>query len=443
MVVRTWSLVASLGLLSCSSPSADADSSVSGGSPSAGFTSGGLETATAGSSAIFASGNGSGGSVAAGSGGAAPQAEAASDWYDDSFKRRRLVTADPSLGVDEALCDFPAPLVLPADTFAPGTVRPDGADLKFVDATGEVVSHELEVWSASGESLVWLRFPKLPVPAAIYMYYDSPDQAPDAEAAAGVWKPPYAAVWHFAGNAKDASAQHRDGAVIHAAFAPGKLGQAAKFSAAAQDHIGLAHGSSLVAGAATVVESAWVRTAAIEPAAYGVVLGIGTANITGHLSRTSLMVWGNTANYPYGGQSLHNALYAEINPDEADGGWAFGASPAQAITTDAWHYLTVSYDVAGKAVTLYADGKALGGPLVNPGKGGGAPAAGGWTSPNFGESASDRVEIGAEEDVTHGFFDGLVDELRVETDARSPIWIAAQAQVAAGIAVSVGPEQQH
>lgn len=126
--------------------------------------------------------------VTAGGGGAS-QVGIAGDWYDDSFERRRLVMADPSLGADEALCDFPAPLALPADTFPPGSVRADGADLRFVDATGQVLRHELEVWDAGGAARVWVRFPKLPVPAAVHMYYDSPAQALDPAAVADVVKP--------------------------------------------------------------------------------------------------------------------------------------------------------------------------------------------------------------------------------------------------------------
>ncbi len=190
MVVRCWvgaSLVASLALLSCSSAAESND--VSGGFQ--GFAAGGMQTANGGSWSIFASGSGGVDAVAAGSGNAR-QAGNASDWYDDSFERRRLVTADPGLGAGEALCDFPAPIALPADTFTPGSVRADGGDLRFADTSGQTLSHQLQVWDASGQSLVWLRFPKLPVPAAIYMYYDAPDKALDA-GATGAWEPPQAA----------------------------------------------------------------------------------------------------------------------------------------------------------------------------------------------------------------------------------------------------------
>jgi Domain of unknown function (DUF2341) len=182
MVARSWVgalLVASVALLACSSPADGTD--VSGASRSPSFVS---SMQTGGSWSIFASGSAGVASVTAGAGGAtagASQAGIAHDWYDDSFERRRPVTADPRLGADEALCDFPVPMALPAGTFEPGSVRPDGADLRFADAAGEILRHEVELWDANGDSLVWVRFPKLPLPTAIHMYYGSPDKASVAD----------------------------------------------------------------------------------------------------------------------------------------------------------------------------------------------------------------------------------------------------------------------
>jgi hypothetical protein len=52
------------------------------------------------------------------------------------------------------------------------------------------------------------------------------------------------------------------------------------------------------------------------------------------------------------------------------------------------------------------------------------------------------VQIGAEEDLSHGFYDGLIDELRIESVARSPQWIAAQAIAVSGQALTLGTEEQ-
>lgn len=129
---------------------------------------------------------------ASGSAGAANgTAKAPSDWFDVAFHRRRQLVFDPQLGADATLEDFPVALVLPAGTFAKGSVRNDGADLRFVDATGYVLAFELEGWRADADSVVWLRMPKVPVPtpSPIYMYYDSPEAAAPANPPS-VWQPP-------------------------------------------------------------------------------------------------------------------------------------------------------------------------------------------------------------------------------------------------------------
>jgi hypothetical protein len=370
---------------------------------------------------------------------------AQSDWYDPSFTRRRRVIIDARLSSIEggALTDFPAALVIAAGTIDAASVRADGGDVRFVDGAGRVLARDLEAWDPKGVSVVWLALPSVPAPSMpIYMYYGSPATAANSTDREAVWKAPYSAVWHFSGKADDATPNHYDGSVTNATFAPGKLGQAAQFSAAQKNHIALAQATSLVRGVDAVTESAWVKTANIDPATWGVVLGIGTAATTGDLSRTSMMIWGSTAKYPSGGQPLYDALYGEINPDEVAGGWEFAYSPINVLHAGDWHYITEVFDVKGKGVTLYIDGAKVGGPLVTPGQGGGAAAAGNWRATAFATTSPGRVQIGAEEDVSHGYYDGLIDELRVESVARSPQWIAAQAIAVSGDALKLGAEER-
>jgi hypothetical protein len=234
---------------------------------------------------------------------------------------------------------------------------------------------------------------------------------------------------------------HFDGATVQATFDIGKLGQAAKFNGAAHDHIGLARGTGIISGAEAVTESAWIKTGVIDKGGFGAVLAIGTADKTGDLGRTQLYVWGSSATYPFGGQPLRNALYGEINPDEVPGGWDFVASSVDTIRPGEWHHITAVFNAKGKSTSLYIDGAMVAGPLETPGHGGGAARAGNWTHTAFPATPTDRVVIGALEDVSHGYYDGLIDELRVETVARSATWIAAQAIAVTGDAITLGPEE--
>jgi hypothetical protein len=118
----------------------------------------------------------------------------------------------------------------------------------------------------------------------------------------------------------------------------------------------------------------------------------------------------------------------EANPDETR--WQVNESAAGTSPNGEWHYFTVVIDVAGKSITLYRDGVELG-----------APRAGVWSAQAFPESPSNRVTIGCEEDKTKSYFNGVIDELRVEAVARNPGWIAAQARAVTGELISIGPEE--
>ena len=380
----------------------------------------------------------------------APATDVSSDaappagWWDPMFSRRRRLIIDARLASPAAaLSDVPVALRIPANTIDQASAGAGGGGLRFVDAAGKVLAVDVDTWDAQGESIVWLKLPALPITGAapIYMYWGSSGAASPAGDRQAVWAAPYAAVWHFAGKADDATANHFDGATIQASFDAGKVGQAAKFSGAARDHIGLQRGIGIISGAEAVTESAWVKTGTISTNSFGAILALGTADKTGDLGRTQLYIWGSTASYPFGGQPLRNALYGEINPDEIPGGWDFVASPVDAIKPGEWHYVTVVFDAKGKSTSAYVDGAMVGGPLETPGHGGGAARPGAWKRTAFPTTPADRVVIGALEDLSHGYFDGLIDELRVETVARPAPWIAAQAIAVTGDAITLGPEE--
>jgi len=369
----------------------------------------------------------------------------AAGWWNPIFSRRRRLNLDTRLTSSaDKLTDFPIALVLAPGTLDPAAASADGSDVRFVDGAGNVLARDIEAWATNGVSIVWLKLPSLPLadPGPVYMYYGATGAPPPAGDRQAVWASPYAAVWHFAGKADDATSNHFDGAVIKATFDVGKLGQAAKFDAASKSHIGLARQIRIISGAEAVTESAWVKTAHIAATGWGVVLGIGTADTSGDLGRTQLYIWGSASNYPFGGQPLHNAIYGEINPGEVPGGWEFAASPVETIPAAEWHYIAVVFDAKGKSVTVFSDGAMVGGPLVIPGQGGGAAAVGRWPQSTFPSTPTDRVEIGAIEDLSHAFYDGLIDELRVETIARSPAWLKAQAIAVTGDAITLGPEEK-
>jgi hypothetical protein len=330
----------------------------------------------------------------------------AADWWDPRWPRRRPVTlTHPG---PEELVDFPVPVMLPpalADEAALAGVR-------FVDAAGKPLPHEIERGPAN---IAWVRIPRLAAgPSSFWLYHGNP--APTPPSGPEVWPPPYAAVWHFAGDARDATTRHHDGMKVQARFGPGPLGQAAALDGTRREHIGLVADSDLVSGAAGVTVSLMVQHQGMVRDGQDIILGIGTAATTGHLSRVSVAI------------SPELGLIGEANPDE--GAWDVTSSAPNTVPNGQWQYVTVVIDVRGKTIQLYRNGQPLGSPF--PGK---------WRAAAYQQTPANRVTIGCEEDESKSFFSGLIDELRVEGTARSAAWIAAQARAVAGKMVTVGDEQ--
>jgi hypothetical protein len=119
----------------------------------------------------------------------------------------------------------------------------------------------------------------------------------------------------------------------------------------------------------------------------------------------------------------------EANPDE--GAWDVTTSADRTLVNGQWHHLAAVIDVPAKTIALYKDGVALG-----------RPFKGRWTAAAYKTTPANRVTIGCEEDRSKSFFTGTIDELRVESVARSGAFIAAQARIQGGTALTFGAEQR-
>jgi hypothetical protein len=276
-----------------------------------------------------------------------------------------------------------------------------------------LLGHELE--RSTPVTVAWVRVPRIAAGAAgaaFTAYYGNPA----APARPGeVWAAPHAGVWHFAGDAKDATAHHYDGARAQVRYQPGTFGTAAALDHARQECISLVTDTRLVSGAGAVTVSAWVNHTGIVHDGQDIILGIGTADTTGHLSRVSVAV------------SPDLGLIGEANPDE--GAWDVTSSPADSVPNGQFHHLAVVIDAPARTILLYKDGVALA-----------PPFKGTWNARAYASTPSNRVTIGCEEDQSKSFFSGLVDELRVDAIARSAEWLAAEARGTKMAAV--GAEEQ-
>lgn len=73
-----------------------------------------------------------------------------------------------------------------------------GANLRFADADGNLIPHEIDTWDPSGTSLVWVKVPLLTRSAVIKVYYGYRGSGtPPAVTASDVWSNGYVGVWHM------------------------------------------------------------------------------------------------------------------------------------------------------------------------------------------------------------------------------------------------------
>jgi hypothetical protein len=98
----------------------------------------------------------------------------------------------------ETLTDFPALVrISPAiDGFSYSDFAlPNGGDLRFFDAKGNLLSHEIEAWNLGGESTVWVKVPSLNAATVIKAAYGCDE--PPANDPADVWSNGFVGVWHM------------------------------------------------------------------------------------------------------------------------------------------------------------------------------------------------------------------------------------------------------
>lgn len=78
---------------------------------------------------------------------------------------------------------------------------PDGSDIRFADADGSTIPHEIDTWDATGISLIWVKAPAVTKDTTFTMYYKGTPEG--ANVPSDVWSG-YTGVWHL--NDADAAA---------------------------------------------------------------------------------------------------------------------------------------------------------------------------------------------------------------------------------------------
>jgi hypothetical protein len=321
-----------------------------------------------------------------------------SGWWDCEWQRR--IALDLPATAMETFDDVPVLVLLGTPRIDPNDAAADGADLRFVTDDGMRVPHEIERWAAQGTSVVWISVPTLGPGDGprLWMYYGNAaaddDQDPHA-----VWSSEHVGVWHMQPGFADATANGHDGVPTGAvADAEGHLAGSKEFFAV-EDRIDVRATESLddafLAGATI---SAWVR-----PDTWG---GTDRGRIAdktaGSAGGFMFYVSGDA-----GGEIRFRQGYV--------GGQVIWRGEGGMVTLDGWAHVAATFAASvDERPRLFVDGveqevvlsgdAAMGDPVSDVGQ---------------------DVVIG-NSDVPNRWFDGRIDELRIERTVRSPAWIELQ-----------------
>ena len=125
-------------------------------------------------------------------------ATASADPVDWSAYAKSFDITFPGYTGGETLTDFPVLIRLSAarNGFQYNKCKqPDGGDLRFSDADGNLLASEVDTWNPDGESLVWVKVPSLSTTTRITAHYGC--VSPATMNPQDVWSNGYLGVWHL------------------------------------------------------------------------------------------------------------------------------------------------------------------------------------------------------------------------------------------------------
>lgn len=299
------------------------------------------------------------------------------------------------------LTDFPVLVALEAGSqtgFDYADCATGGSDLRFADATGALLSHEIETWDTNGTSYVWVKVPSLVGKATTFSgYYGTNGTAAlPAVAATDVWSR-YAAVFHGGAAIADATG--------HAALiAPNGTTAAATGGKA---------GGVMTKGNVKGVTFS-------NPVTSGALSSIDNFSFSGWFRKsggTTSVVFSNKGNGEWNGNGFlalvesGNYFSVGVGVNGSGGHQPTSNNNKGKLAVDTWGHLAFSYDKAATSLDSYFNGDTI------------------YST----SSARNILDPGKSVWAFGGFFDGNkncfqgdMDEVRVLNGTASADWIKAE-----------------
>jgi hypothetical protein len=347
-------------------------------------------------------------------------------WWDVSWSNRRRLVFDNS-GQSQNLDDFPVMVKLNGGRITYGVTQSGGEDVVFLDSDRTPLSHEVEMWNESGESLLWVKVPRIDGGSNsdfIWMYYGN-GSVSDSQDMEGVWDDNYMVVWHMhdqpLGGADDIS-DSSGNLVLPDTGTGTSQGMVSGNRTAGTVGYGLSFSGSNQAIVPNSPNPGFFHNA------------ISTKMVTVWLKPDDTSA--TQTIFEEGGST--NGFYVGIDPD--------GANPdkvrivaqnsnsivevnSDALDTLSYHYVVGAFSSGNLTLhvdNVFTDTVATG--YASIGSHSGEPGVG--FSPD-----SDAAETSG------GYFEGVIDELRISSIVRSADWISAQYLSLNDSLISYGSEE--
>jgi len=326
------------------------------------------------------------------------------DWFDLHWDYRKLIQFHPTRTPTD-LHEFPAAVIINSDDDLAAHADDDWSDLMFVEPDGEMLPFEVERFDGgTGDLVAWVRVPVIDATegAMVYLYYGSDEDV--THDPSDTWAGRFAGVWHLsveqdtmATTCPDSTENGDDAAATGTSDGPvgddGIAGQGLRFDG-------------------------FQETLSIEDPASGV-LDFGTDSFS-----FSLWVFvtnnGGDFDMPWykGGSTVGEAGYdmelgygtwaANLEGNDMAGVFGVNFGSGETFAGEArWIYLAAVVDRTAETFTGYTDG--------------------GW---------ADDVDIGYLGSVSNSrrasmgpnphWFHGVIDEVRVATEALPEGWVATE-----------------
>lgn len=379
-----------------------------GGAGSSGMSAGGSAPGGGGGSAMA----GQGGSAVAGGGSGGSDSSAGSGGSGGSAgapmllgTHAKLISVDTSatgLSTTAAVTKYPLALKLDATNFDFASATATGADLRFTKPDGTPLPHAVESFDkAAQNALVWVLVDTVPPgsTAPLVMMHWGDQQAIDIGDTKKVFDKAdgFVGVWHLndtgsssAGGYKDSSSQAANGTgqnLSAGAKVAGVLGSGTKLVHDQAQWVRIDHQDVFNQTVTGITISIWVLATSF-PNTYETIMSKGDTS------------W--TLQHEGSGQNFEPCVLPTITPETPDHRCVVSKAK---VATNKWFHFTVVYQQP--TITLYIDGQLDG-----------MRSEGVWQTGNHPIGLGNQTQFNG-----NRYWDGILDEARVMTGARSADWV--------------------